>query len=192
MTTSPEPPPEAVTRDPHWAAKMARLRARRLPERTVAWVDDQALKREVGDAAMVLAKARAEAERLAGEHGVGAERREAWIAGQPEVLAADARLAKANAALEEGTLTLTFRALPRPVWEALLREHPPTEDGADQGHEYNVETFPAALISASSVDGMSVEEAQELLDSWADADAKSMFTAALIVNQTGRADLGKG
>jgi hypothetical protein len=39
---------------------------------------------------------------------------------------------------------------------------------------------------------MSEPEAQELLDSWSDADAKALFTAALLVNQTMRADLGKG
>ena len=193
MTTSfVEPPAEAVARDPHWAAKMARLRARRLPERTVSFLDDRDLKQRVTDAALDLAKARTSALGRASEMEVPADQRETWADAQPDVLAAQSTLDDARRALVSGTLTLTFRALPRPVWEQLLREHAPTEDQADLGHEYNVETFPAALIAASSVDGMSEAEAQELLDNWSDADAKALFTAALLVNQTMRADLGKG
>ncbi|MFJ4939004.1 hypothetical protein ACIP8U_34780 [Streptomyces pseudovenezuelae] len=191
-TTFVDPPADAVARDPHWAAKMARLRARRLPERAVSFLDDQDLKQRVTDAALDMAKARTSAVGRASEMEVPADERESWALAQPEVLAAQAVLDEARRALATGTLTLTFRALPRPVWEQLLRERAPTEEQADLGHEYNVETFPAALISASSVDGMSEAEAQELLDSWSDADAKALFTAALLVNQTMRADLGKG
>lgn len=191
-TTFVDPPADAVARDPHWAAKMASLRARRLPERAVSFLDDQDLKQRVTDAALDMAKARTGAVGRASEMEVPAEERESWALAQPEVLAAQTVLDEARRALAAGTLTLTFRALPRPVWEQLLREHAPTEEQADLGHEYNVETFPAALISASSVDGMSEAEAQELLDSWSDADAKALFTAALLVNQTMRADLGKG
>ncbi|MFI5800999.1 hypothetical protein [Streptomyces sp. NPDC051677] len=191
-TTFVEPPADAVARDPHWAAKMARLRARRLPERAVSFLDDQDLKQRVTDAALGMAKARTSAVGRASEMEVPADERETWALAQPEVLVAQAALDEARRALAAGTLTLTFRALPRPAWEQLLREHAPTEEQADLGREYNVETFPAALVSASSVDGMSETEAQELLDSWSDADAKALFTAALLVNQTMRADLGKG
>ncbi|MEH0535760.1 hypothetical protein ACKI1I_42650 [Streptomyces turgidiscabies] len=191
-TTFVEPPADAVARDPHWAAKMARLRARRLPERAVSFLDDQNLKQRVTDAALDMAKTRTSAVGRASEMEVPADEREKWALAQPEVLAAQSALDEARQALVAGTLKLTFRALPRPAWEQLLREHAPTEEQADLGHEYNVETFPAALVSASSVDGMSEVEAQELLDSWSDADAKALFTAALLVNQTMRADLGKG
>lgn len=191
-TTFVEPPADAVARDPHWAAKMARLRARRLPERAVSFLDDQDLKQRVTDAALDMAKARTSAVGRASEMEVPADDRESWALAQPEVLAAQAALDEARWALAAGTLSLTFRALPRPAWEQLLREHAPTEEQADLGHEYNVETFPTALVSASSVDGMSEAEAQELLDTWSDADAKALFTAALLVNQTMRADLGKG
>ncbi|WEH18140.1 hypothetical protein [Streptomyces sp. VNUA24] len=191
-TTFVEPPADAVARDPHWAAKMARLRARRLPERAVSFLDDQDLKQSVTDAALDMAKARTSAVGRASDLEMPADQRENWALAQPDVLAAQAALNEARRALAAGTLTLTFRALPRPAWEQLLREHAPTEEQADLGHEYNVETFPAALISASSVDGMNEAEAQELLDSWSDADAKALFTAALLVNQTMRADLGKG
>ncbi|MFB7082151.1 hypothetical protein [Streptomyces sp. NPDC056308] len=193
MTTNiTEPPAQAVAKDPHWAAKMARLRARRLPERTISFMDDPQLKTAVTDAALGLAKARTAAASESIEQGVEEAGREEWVQALPDVLAAGAALDQANAALEAATLRLTFRALPRPVWEQLVREHPPTEAQADVGHEYNVESFPAALISACSVEGMSVSEAQELLDTWGEADAKALLMAAMVVNQTMRADLGKG
>lgn len=191
-TAVPEPPAAAVAKDAHWAAKMARLRGRRLAERSLSICDDQDAKTAVTDAAMGLARARAAALAECTEQGIREEQRDAWVSSNPQVLAADAALSQAQQGLEEATVKLTFRALPRPVWEQLLREHAPTEEQADQGMEYNVDTFPAALISASSVDGMSVDDARELLDTWSDADAKALFTTALMVNQTLRADLGKG
>ena len=201
MTTTVEPPAAAVAKDPHWSAKMARLRARKLPERTLSICDDNDAKTAVTEAAMTLAKARAAALAECSEQGIREEQRDAWVASNPAVLAADAALSRAQDALSDATLTLTFRALPRPVWEQLLRDHAPTEAQADQGMEYNVDSFPAALISAchierdeagGTVDGMTEVEAQELLDTWADAEAKALFTAALVINQTLRADLGKG
>ncbi|MFD3618720.1 hypothetical protein ACFWWT_26465 [Streptomyces sp. NPDC058676] len=195
------PPPAAVAKDAHWAAKMARLRARTLPERTLSICDDTGVKRDVTDAALALAKARTRATAEGIEQGVPEAQREEWVTSQPDVLAADSALDAAQRAQDDATITLTYRALPRPVWEQLLRDHPPTESQAEQGMEYNVETFPAALISAchierdadgTVVEGMTEADAQELLDTWPDAEAKALFTAALLVNQTLRSDLGKG
>ncbi|WP_327349657.1 hypothetical protein OG772_20460 [Streptomyces sp. NBC_01321] len=200
-TNTTEPPVAAVAKDAHWSAKMARLRARKLPERTLSICDDQDAKTAVTEAALTLAKARAGALAECTEQGIREEQRDAWVASNPQVLAADSGLTRAQDALEDATLSLTFRAVPRPVWEQLLRDHAPTEAQADQGMEYNVDTFPAALISAchverdaggAEVEGMSAADAQELLDTWADAEAKALFTAALVINQTLRADLGKG
>ncbi|WP_406515597.1 hypothetical protein OH809_25045 [Streptomyces sp. NBC_00873] len=200
-TNTTEPPAAVVAKDAHWSAKMARLRARKLPERTLSICDDQDAKTAVTEAALALAKARAGALAECTEQGIREEQRDAWVASNPQVLAADAGLVKAQDALADATLALTFRALPRPVWEQLLRDHAPSEVQADQGMEYNVETFPAALISAchverdaggAEIEGMSAADAQELLDTWADAEAKALFTAALVINQTLRADLGKG
>ncbi|WP_127355708.1 hypothetical protein [Actinacidiphila soli] len=200
-TTTRKPPAGAVAKDAHWSAKMARLRARKLPERTLSICDDTDAKAAVTDASVALATARAGALAECTEQGIVKEKRDAWVASNPQVLAADAGLTRAQDALAEATLTLTFRALPRPVWEQLLRDHAPTEAQADKGMEYNVDTFPAALIAAchierdaggAEVEGMSEADAQELLDTWADAEAKALFTTALVINQTLRADLGKG
>ncbi|MFJ4668893.1 hypothetical protein [Kitasatospora purpeofusca] len=203
MTTNIiEPPVEAVARDAHWRAKMARLKARSLPERTVRICDDDEAKAAVTDAQLQLAKARAAARTAAVGHGVEDGRQvDAFVAAHPQVVIAHSVLATAEQALAEATIELTFRALPRPVWEALLAAHAPTEEQADKGQDYNVETFPAALLAAShverdaagtEVDGMTVADAQSLLDEWSDGDAKVLFTGALMVNQKLRADLGKG
>ncbi|WP_327297776.1 MULTISPECIES: hypothetical protein [unclassified Streptomyces] len=203
MTTTAisEPPATAVARDAHWSAKMARLKARKLPERSLRMCDDDQAKKNVTDAAMELAKARTAARAQSIEQGVSEADREDWTVAQPDVVAAQLRLEAVELALDEVTVVLTFRALPRPAWEQLLRDHSPTEAQADQGMEYNVETYPAALISACHIErneldevvpGMSEQDAQELLDAWPDSEAKALFTCALLVNQTLRADLGKG
>ncbi|MFF0089291.1 hypothetical protein ACFYSF_04920 [Streptomyces canus] len=203
MTTTAisEPPTAAVARDAHWSAKMARLKARKLPERSLRLCDDDEAKKNATDAALELAKARTTARGQSIEQGISEADREEWTISQPEVVAAQLRLDAAEQVLEDATVVLTFRALPRPAWEQLLRDHPPTEAQADQGMEYNVETYPAALIAACHIErdeagdeapGMSEQEAQELLDAWPDSEAKALFTCALLVNQTLRADLGKG
>ncbi|MFH9246697.1 hypothetical protein ACH4LK_14855 [Streptomyces lydicus] len=199
--TTIEPPAAAVARDAHWSAKMARLKARKLPERSLRLCDDDEAKKNATDAALELAKARTAARAESIEQGIAEADREEWTVARPDVVAAQLRLDAAERTLEDATVVLTFRALPRPAWEQLLRDHPPTEAQADQGMEYNVETYPAALIAAchierdqsgAEVPGMSEQEAQELLDAWPDSEAKALFTSALLVNQTLRADLGKG
>ncbi|WP_411142316.1 hypothetical protein [Streptomyces sp. x-80] len=201
MNTPIDPPASALARDAHWAAKMARLKARQLPERSLRLCDDEHAKKAVTDTALALAKARTQARSESIEQGVLEAEREEWILSRPAVVAEQLELDDAERALEEATVVLTFRALPRPAWEQLLREHPPTEAQADQGMEYNVETYPAALIAACHIErdesggevpGMRGQEAQELLDAWPDSEAKALFTCALLVNQTLRADLGKG
>ncbi|KDN85656.1 hypothetical protein [Kitasatospora cheerisanensis] len=201
MTNTQMPPAAAVERDPHWKAKMARLRARRLAEKTVSFCDDDAAKAAVGEATIGLATARAAAKKAADDEGVPEEDRAEWVERHPLVVIAQSVAATAQQRLADATVTLTFRALPRPVWRQLLEEHAPTEEQADKGMEYNVETFPAALVAAchierdpdgTEVPGMSVEDAQELLDDWSEIDAKALFTAALMPNQTLRGDLGKG
>ncbi|MFI1436517.1 hypothetical protein [Streptomyces lydicus] len=200
-TVITEPPAAAVARDAHWSAKMARLKARKLPERSLRLCDDDEAKKNATDAALELAKARTTARAESVEQGIAEADREEWMLARPDVVAAQLRLDAAERVLEDATVVLTFRALPRPAWEQLLRDHPPTEAQADQGMEYNVETYPAALIAAchierdqsgAEVPGMNEQEAQELLDAWPDSEAKALFTSALLVNQTLRADLGKG
>ncbi|MEU3049010.1 hypothetical protein ABZ705_21310 [Streptomyces sp. NPDC006984] len=189
--TRPEPPVQAVARDAHWAAKMARLRARQLPEHTLQLCDDPAVKKRLDQAKLELARLRmadAEAGREPGE----------------ETRAAEAALEEAQAAFDAVTDSLTFKALPRPVLDGLIREHPPTEEQGEDGDAWNPETFPASLVAAShierdeagrAVEGMCREEAQDLLDSWSAAESNALFSAAWQAQQLSRAstvDVGKG
>lgn len=187
---SSPPPAQAVIRDAHWAAKMARLRARALPEKTLTICDDQAARDCLDEAKLHAATCRhADAE-----------------TGRPtseETRRAEEELAAAKAMYDEEAITLTFRALPRPAVDALIRRFPPTEAQAEDGDAWNPELFPAALIAASHierdehgqvVDGMSEQDAQDLLDSWPISDANLLFQTAWQVQQISRAsteELGK-
>ncbi|MGW2886404.1 hypothetical protein ACWDDN_13805 [Streptomyces griseoruber] len=170
-----------------WEQKMERLRRRSLPERVLRVCDDSALRTEYDEARRAADRARILAESDAGNR-VLAER--AAEAGRRYDAAADA--------LRAASIHLTFRALPRPVLEELLHAHPPTDEQAADGAAFNPDTFPAALIAASSTDGMTEAEARELLDAWSAPDANALWEAAWGVQQEARtdradlADLGKG
>ncbi|MFE0642809.1 MULTISPECIES: hypothetical protein [unclassified Streptomyces] len=168
-----------------WEEKMERLRRRSLPERVLRICDVPALRTEHDEARRAADRARLLAESDA-DNGVFAER------------AAEAarRYEAAAKALRQASVHLTFRALPRPVLEELIHAHPPTDEQAADGAAFNPDTFPAALIAASSTDGMTEAEARELLDAWSAPDANALWEAAWEVQQEGRtdkaADLGKG
>ena len=183
-TASKTPPPaDAVARDPHWSAKLERLRNRRLPVATLRLWDDPAHK----EALEGLVKEAARAELYA------AGDRSNKILAAAAVAAVAAR-DKALAGADELSDTLSFRGLPGTGFGDLVKEHPPTEDQLEESpnQEWNHLTFPAALISATSVEELTVEDAQHLLDTWAQADRITLFDAALAPQKQDRADLGKG
>jgi len=164
-----------------WEQKMERLRRRSLPERVLQICDDTARRTEYDEAkraaarAQLLADSDPDNEALAGR-----------------VTAATERYETARRAFDAASVSLRFRALPRPVLEELIHAHPATDQQAADGAAFNADTFPAALIAASSTDGMSGTEARELLDSWSAPDANALWEAAWQVQQESRADLGKG
>ncbi len=123
-------------------------------------------------------------------------------------------LADAEAALEEArtkaeaeTVRFKLRAIGRLAFETLVSAHPPTGKQLTEARkkigewesvphdddevppslpDWDVETFPAALVAASLVDPeATVEEVQALFDSdaWSGAETATLFTAALFVNQ---------
>lgn len=178
--TKTEPPAAAVAADAHWAAKMARLRERQLATTTFVICDDQTVRDRY------LRAQRAH------------EMAQTYLTGNPtdadakrDLATAATELAAAQAAYDDISISVRFRALPRQVLEDLYKEHPPSEADAEEGATWSA-SFPAALISAASVDGMSEQEAQELLDTWSLAESNAMFNAAYGVQNTTRADLGKG
>ncbi|MEU6054235.1 hypothetical protein ABZ829_27915 [Streptomyces xanthochromogenes] len=179
-TTPVEPPAAAVAADAHWAAKMKRLRDRTLAETVFTICDDRDIAERRATAQYDLDRARDEAKAQPGDPDVAAR-----------LEAAASELEQAQAAYDQVAIPLRFRALPRLALEALYKAHKPSEEEATEGAEWGA-GFPAALVSAASVDGMSETDAQDLLDTWSLAEANALFHAAHGVQQTTRADLGKG
>lgn len=111
----------------------------------------------------------------------------------------DKRLADATAQLEQAeqaytaiTVVLTFQALERKQLEKLRAQHPATEEDEEVGRDFHFDTFAPALISASSVDGMPLEYAQQAMETWSLGDAEDLWMAAWSIQQRKRSDLGKG
>ncbi|QKW31409.1 hypothetical protein HUT11_35165 (plasmid) [Streptomyces seoulensis] len=176
----PEPPAAAVAADAHWAAKMERLRGRQLAETTFVICDDQDVRTRYQRAQRAL------------------EMAQTYVKDHPDDTEAAIQAARASTEWDEAksaydgiAIPLVFRALPRKALEQLYTEHKPSEAEADDGKEWD-ETFHAALIAASSVDDMTEADAQELLDTWSLSEANALFNAAYGVQNTTRADLGKG
>jgi hypothetical protein len=161
------------------------------------------------DTAEAINRARVEAEaaeRLAtdkaGDHGAHVRRDEAR--GILERLQREAT--------ETGQVaSFSFRSIGRKAFEKLVSEHPATEDqqkeARDRGLEaglpanlsrlsWNAETFPPALIAASSVEPkITHEEAYELFnvsEDWNAAELTALFVTARSAQDTRDvADLGK-
>ena len=178
--SKPEPPAAAVAADAHWAAKMQRLRERQLAETVFVICDDPDVRTRYQRAQ----RAHDVAQAYAKDHPDDTE-------AAADAITAARELEEAKSAYDQVAIPLRFRALPRTALEALYRQHKPSEAEADEGKQWT-DTFPAALISAASVDGMTEDEARELLATWSLAEADAMFNAAYSVQNTTRADLGKG
>jgi hypothetical protein len=174
-------PPRQEPAEGAWAAKMDRLRRRARPQNKLRICDDEELRKRAEAAQREAERARFIAEATPGDEELA----------QRTADAAEAHQA-ASAALDYASDFLTFLALPRPVLEELIAAHPPTEQQAEEGAVFNPDTFPAALISAASFDGMSQDEAAELLSTWSAPDANLLWEAAWQVQQESRVDLGKG
>ncbi|WP_435058522.1 hypothetical protein [Streptomyces sp. bgisy060] len=175
-----EPPAAAVAADAHWAKKMERLRARAAAEVPLYLWQDQALRDAFEDARREARHARQLADADPGNKALAAEAR-----------AAEQTLEEARAAHQADCELLTFRALPGDTYSDLVKEHPPTEEQAEEGSDWNEDTFPAALIAASSVDPMTEDDARLLLTEWGMADRVALFQAALAAQNTRRSDWGK-
>ncbi|MGW0542328.1 hypothetical protein ACWD0D_18715 [Streptomyces griseoincarnatus] len=175
------PSPSTTPVEGAWSAKMDRLRRRARPQNRLRVCDDNELRQRYDEAEQAARRARFVAEANPGDELAASQY-------------ADAESARdqALAALDAASEFLTFRALPRPVLEELISEHPPTEQQAEDGAIFNADTFPAALVSAASVDGMSRDEAEELLNGWSAPDANALWDAAWQIQQESRVELGKG
>jgi hypothetical protein len=176
-STKAAPPAAAVERDPHWAAKMEKLRNRSLVERQLRVVLDDTVGADHAVAVLELEAAKARHEREPDEDT------------KADVEKAERLLEERTAELDEHSIVLTFRALPRPEYEALQLSHPPTEEQKkDPGGAwaYNPDTFTPACIAACSVDGLTYDEVVELLAKWSAGEAATLWQTVEIVNKASR------
>lgn len=178
---APTPPPPAVEADAHWAATRERLRNRARPIARLTICDDHTVKQAVAEAQFEQQRAQDAVDRNPEDETA-----------QAALRSTAAALTAAQTALAEASIPLRFQALDRKTYKALLAAHPPTEDQAEDGYAFNLDTLGPVLIAASSLDGITEEDALEYLDDWADAEAESLLNTAFGVQREERMDLGKG
>ncbi|MFZ4136977.1 hypothetical protein [Streptomyces koyangensis] len=181
MTTTP--PATAVAADAPWAATRARLANRSRPTATLTICDDPGLKQALADAEYHAKRTAAEADEQADDKVAKAR-----------AATAKRDLVKAQQAFEDAAIRLRFQALPRPDFEALKEAHPPTAKQAEDGAAFDSETLAPALIAASSLDGMTEDDAREYLATWGEGEAVALWATAWNIQSHTRLDteLGKG
>jgi hypothetical protein len=112
----------------------------------------------------------------------------------------------------EETAVIVFQAIGREALDALLTEHAPSQKAREKARakqmtagvrpgqtvdpQWDIDTFPPALIAASAVaPPISLDEAKQLWSdpAWSAVELDKLFSGALIVQQTDAAiRLGKG
>lgn len=117
------------------------------------------------------------------------------------------RVDTTKAALDEVTMEFVFEGIGRKAYEALINEHPPTEEDhetlrKEMGKEgdkkvkadFSFDTFAPALIAASLADpDLSAEQVGELFEEWNNQELIELYQAAMSCNNTRRvAALGEG
>ena len=80
-----------------------------------------------------------------------------------------------------------FQSIGRPNYDALVEqpEHKPTKDQKRDGAQFNTDTFPPAVVSATCVNPeITLEEAVEMFSdpAWNGAELARLFEAAVSVN----------
>lgn len=122
---------------------------------------------------------------------------------------AQAAFDAADKAKTKATVRMRVESIGRKKYDALVADHPPTEeqvkewqeqnpkdDGTpgDSLPEYNGDTFPQALISRCLTSPkLSVDEVEEVTEDWNFSEFMQLFTAAIAVNSASRViPWGKG
>lgn len=100
--------------------------------------------------------------------------------------------AKVKDRFDDEIVVFKFRAIGREPLDELISEHPPTDEHLAQAKkenveiQFNVDSFPPALIAASCTSPKLTEaQAQEIWDSedWNSAELQRLYAAAMMVNQ---------
>ncbi|MEV5915838.1 hypothetical protein AB0M00_44015 [Streptomyces chartreusis] len=170
-----------------WAALEKRLDGIPKPTRTLALCADP----DVRDRYQAAKQAHQRASNYLQSLPKNAEK-DARALATSQVAEAAAHLEAVKQEYDAITVTLTFQALERGELEDLRSQHPATEEDEELGRDFHFDTFAPALISASSVDGMPVEYAQQAMKKWSLTDSDDLWNVAWAVQQRKRSDLGKG
>lgn len=83
---------------------------------------------------------------------------------------------------------ITYQAMDPTEYDDLISAHPPTPKAQRQGHQWNNDTFPPALISAVSLTPkLTVDQATQLLKSpnWSTGEIDALFSNAILVCKAG-------
>lgn len=178
---TPEPPAAAVAADAHWTATRDRLRNRQRPIAPLTICDEVDVKKALEEAKFVVRRLTASLESEPDDAGL-----------KKDLAAAQKTLEAAQTAFGDVAIVLRFQALRRPDFEDLKKEHPPTESQAEDGFAVNVESLGPQLIAASSMDGITLEDAKFYLAEWSEGEANALFSTAWNVQSGARMDVGKG
>lgn len=181
MSTTIKPPADAVAKDDHWAKTLERLRNRARPTLKLTICDDHEAKTALATAQYAERRIKETAE----QDPDSAESKKA-------LRTAEAEVRKAQKAVDEASIVLTFQALERTALDKLKKDHPATEEQAEDGLDWNLNTLGPALVAAASLDGITVQDATVFLETWSDAEADALLSAAFNVQRESRLDLGKG
>lgn len=111
-----------------------------------------------------------------------------------DVAQAQAELDEAQAHAEEvgAVEVLHLQAVPRPEYEQLLLQHPPTEQQKADGQTYDPDGFAPALVAASVVDPdtgerpLTVEQVTELWATWNQGEVFALWGAVLRLSTQSR------
>lgn len=180
-TAAAAPPPAAVAADAHWAATRERLRNRARPIVRLTICDDHATKQALAEAQFEQQRAQDLIDRAPDDE-----------AAQAALRAAATALTQAQVAFDQASILLRFQALERRTYKELIAAHPPTEDQAEDGYAFNLDTLGPVLIAASSLDGITEDDATEFLNEWSQAEGEALLNTAFGVQREERMDLGKG
>lgn len=93
------------------------------------------------------------------------------------------RLEELNAELEASVVEFEFQALGAIEYRMLQEAHKPRPSDVEAGVDFNIDTFPSALVSACSFDPvMTVDQVDQLFASIHDGEFKKLWSTAIAVN----------
>lgn len=89
----------------------------------------------------------------------------------------------------EESVSFTFKDIGRRAFDQLIMDHPPSKAQKDRHAEmggglleYDIDTFPPALIAATCADPkMTIEDAERIFDEWGSGEAEYLFAQAILV-----------